>query len=164
MENHVLIFDISQEEEANHLHPFTISPQSIQDRESLMRALDILGQQVQIFHCGVHLGVPEDDRKTDDIATVPQVLGREAMPQAMETRASKPKALQQTGVAPKCISLLPSATRASPILRPPQIIALAIVAGHPTSDATCRPDRHGDPIRLVDAQRLAARDAGPAIS
>jgi hypothetical protein len=41
-------------------------------------------------------------------------------------------------------------------------IDLGMVAGHATRDASRRPDGHSDPIRVVNASRLAARGACPA--
>jgi hypothetical protein len=55
------------------------SPQPIQNREALMRALEILSQQMEIFHRGRDLRVAEDDREAHNVATVAEVLGRKGV-------------------------------------------------------------------------------------
>src|SRR5688572_26160624 len=74
-----------------------------------MRSLQILRQQVEVFHRGADLRVPEDDREPHDIAAVLQVLGREGVTQPMESRAWQAKSLQQAVVASQRIALLPPA-------------------------------------------------------
>ena len=62
---------------------FTISPARITAADSksrgLMRALEILSQQMEIFHRGRDLRVAEDDREAHNVATVAEVLGRKGV-------------------------------------------------------------------------------------
>lgn len=44
-----------------------------------MRALEILSQQMEIFHRGRDLRVAEDDREAHNVATVAEVLGRKGV-------------------------------------------------------------------------------------
>jgi hypothetical protein len=65
---------------------FMSLPQPIQDREPLVRALEILGEQMKIFHRRGDLAMPEDDREAHHVPSVPQVLSRERVAQPMEPR------------------------------------------------------------------------------
>ena len=49
-----------------------------------MRTLEILGEQVEIFHRRADLCVPEDDREANHISPVTQVLSREGVAQQVK--------------------------------------------------------------------------------
>ena len=60
-----------------------------------MRALEILGQEMEVFHRRPHLRVPEDDREAHDIPTVPEVLGCEGVTEEVEPALRQAKVLQE---------------------------------------------------------------------
>jgi hypothetical protein len=55
-------------------HPEHLS-QPIQNRQPLMRALEILRQEVEILHRRAYLRMAQDDREPHDVAAVSEVLG-----------------------------------------------------------------------------------------
>ncbi len=67
-----------------HAASCAVSSQAVQDRQPLMRSLQVLGEQVQILHRGRDFRVAEDDRQPHHVATVAQVLRCERVAQQVE--------------------------------------------------------------------------------
>jgi len=72
-----------------------MSSQPIQDRQALMRSLQIFCQQVQILHRRADLRVAEDDRQPHHVAACSQVLGRERVAQQVEAGLREAEPLQE---------------------------------------------------------------------
>ena len=60
-----------------------------------MGALQILREQVQVFHRRADLRMPEDDREAHDVATVLQILGCEGMTEKVEPALRESQRLEQ---------------------------------------------------------------------
>ena len=56
------------------------SSEARQNRQPLVRPLQVLGQQMQVSHGRTHFAVSEDEREADQVATLLQVLRCEGVP------------------------------------------------------------------------------------